>query len=92
MYALCLFAAFFGIVYAAYALLLGTSFMLPVQREEIERKTDEIRAQAAGGGWRGFLFGLGKPLYWLVALPMASVPGAFFVAVLMLLPALAFKP
>jgi hypothetical protein len=80
-----------GLVYGAYALLLGISVILPSQREEIERKSDEIRMEAAGVGARGIVFRLGRPLYWLVALPFASVGAALFVAFLMVLPALVFK-
>ena len=80
-----------GLVYGAYALLLGTSLMLPSQLEEIERKSNEIRIETAGVGARGFLFQLGRPLYWLVALPVVSVGAALFVVFLMVLPALVFK-
>ena len=80
-----------GFVYGAYALLLGTSVTLPSQREEIERKSNDIRMEAAGEGTRGFLFRFGRPLYWLVALPFASVGAAVFVAFLLVLPALVLK-
>ena len=80
-----------GFVYGAYALLLGISLILPPQREEIERKSNEIRMEAAGVGARGLVFRLGRPLYWLVALPFVSVGTALFVAFLMVLPALLFR-
>ena len=76
-----------GVTYGGYALYSLSGFVEP-QREEIRRKERELASHVREGGVRGFVFRLGQPLYWLVALPARSVLAALAVAALLVLPAL----
>jgi hypothetical protein len=81
--------AIIGVVYGAYALYSIGNFT-DQHRDEVNRKSAELKEQAFDGSASGLLFGIFRPVYWLVALPVVSVPAALGVAFLMVLPALLF--
>ncbi|MBC5786108.1 hypothetical protein H8N03_24430 [Ramlibacter sp. USB13] len=73
-----------GLTYGAYALWCIGGFSKQ-QRDEIARKDVELQEEIRAGGFRGALFRVCAPLYWMVALPVRSVPAALGLAGFLLL-------
>jgi hypothetical protein len=74
-----LFLSLCGFTYGAYALWCIGGFTNQ-QREEISRKDVELEEEIRAGGLRGALFRACAPLYWLVSLPVRSIPAALGLA------------
>jgi hypothetical protein len=72
-----------GFTYGAYALWCIGGFT-DQQREEIRRKDAELQSEMREGGLRGTLFRVAAPLYWLVSLPIRSIPEALGQAIFLI--------
>jgi len=87
-------ASHFSFIVGAILILFAASmpFYGALIRKQAEADLEDIRRQASLSGVKAFLFKLGYPLVWLIYLPALGVLRTLALALILMLPPLAFCP
>lgn len=84
------FLAVCGVTYGGYS-LYSLLWATKALEDEVDRELKDLDEKAAGEGLTASVFWAGRPLYWLVTLPLRSPLSALALAVLMVLPAFVLR-